>query len=629
MLIFENYKKYLLEMKVRNIKIENYRSIKEISINLSEKLNVFVGVNGSGKTTILDALSTSLSWLVNRIQKQNSLGTHISELDIRYDSPFSLIELSVEESNVLYNWKLVKSSRGGKTIKKSELNNVSELSSFYQEKLAQADKLPVIAYYPVSRMVDKIIPEIRGKESLYILDVYDNALGGKKNYQSFFEWFRIQDDILNEKAMSKTKWLQQNRSWIKRKVNKLIHLIEDSIPFSNEIVDKEELYFLIRSLTKNELIYEEPRFLFHEFSRLIGLVSAESGVKYEYIFHDLELMFHKIEKYSGDYQADLIDKDGRYGDFIRRIAKDFGHTFEGVNNPKFAEIIWEIFSFANIISFWWVSERGIRRLENTFRDYLPNIRIRDNNLEYLSEELIISLNQIIKKEIQQKKRVYSREGQELKIIAKAIEQFVPEYSLLRVKRIPRPHMMINKGKEEFNLNQLSDGEKNLITLVGDIARRLAIANPYSKEPLKGEGVILIDEIDLHLHPSWQRLIIPQLLNTFPNCQFIISTHSPQVLSHVKPEYLFLLDNKNNNLSYTKAIESYGKNSDRILEDLLGVDARPSKEKIRLQKLFKLIEEGRVEEAKKEVNELSKIIVGGDPELVKANVLIKRKEIIGK
>ncbi len=617
-------------MKIKNIKIKNYRSAKEISIDFSKRLNVLVGVNGSGKTTILDALSTSLSWLVNRIQRQNSPGSHISDLDIRYNASMASIELIVADKHNSYKWKLVKGAIGKITLEKSELNGVSELASFFQLKFAQEDKLPVVAYYPVSRVVDKIVPEIRNKENSFILDVYDNALRGRRNYQAFFEWFRIQDDILNEKAMSRTKWTQQNKPWIKRRVNKLIVSIKESIVSDNEKIDEEEFNYLTKHLTKDELIYEEPRFLFHEFSRLIELVDTDSRIRYEKIFHDLEYMSHKLEMYSIDLQDDIIEKDGRYESIISKIIGDFRNTFEGKDqNSKLAAIFWEMFAFANSISLWWISERGKRSLEQTFNDGLQNIRSKSEDWDYLSDELIISLRQIIKREIKQKRTAYRSEGQELKTVANAIEQIIPEYSSLRVKRTPRPHMLINKGKIEYNLNQLSDGEKNLITLVGDIARRLAIANPYNREPLKGEGIILIDEIELHLHPSWQRLMIPQLLKIFPNCQFIITTHSPQVLSHVQPECLFLLTNLNNNLSYSKAIESYGKNSDRILEDLLGVDARPSKEKKRLQELFILIEKGDIEKAKQEIKELSEIIIGGDPELVKAQVLIKRKEIIGK
>jgi len=190
-------------------------------------------------------------------------------------------------------------------------------------------------------------------------------------------------------------------------------------------------------------------------------------------------------------------------------------------------------------------------------------------------------------------------------------------------------MLIDKSDIEFNLNQLSDGEKNLITLIGDIARRLAIANPESDNPLEGSGVIMIDEVDLHLHPKWQQLMIPQLQTIFPNCQFIVSTHSPQVLNNVQPQNIILLNNKDNELTYSFAIESYGKNSDRILEDLLGVDARPSNIKNDIEKLYRYIDEEKIDEAKRIYKDLSNKIVGGDPELAKANVLIKRKEITGK
>jgi predicted ATP-binding protein involved in virulence len=102
-------------------------------------------------------------------------------------------------------------------------------------------------------------------------------------------------------------------------------------------------------------------------------------------------------------------------------------------------------------------------------------------------------------------------------------------------------MTITKQGQELIINQLSDGEKCLLAMVGDLARRLAIANPSLPDPLQGSGVVLIDEIELHLHPKWQREIIPALTRTFPNCQFIVTTHSPQVISQVKPEGIYILE----------------------------------------------------------------------------------------
>jgi len=188
--------------------------------------------------------------------------------------------------------------------------------------------------------------------------------------------------------------------------------------------------------------------------------------------------------------------------------------------------------------------------------------------------------------------------------------------------------MYRKNKVLLNINQLSAGEKTLMALVADLARRLIIANPKSDNPLQQDGLVLIDEIDLHLHPSWQRSIVPNLRKIFPSCQFIITTHSPQIISHVKPESVFILKQTENGIEYSNPEESYGKNTDRILEDLMETDARPSKEKQRLHELFVLIQAKKLAEAKDLINELQTEI-GMDSELVKAKVLLKRMEIIGK
>jgi len=186
-------------------------------------------------------------------------------------------------------------------------------------------------------------------------------------------------------------------------------------------------------------------------------------------------------------------------------------------------------------------------------------------------------------------------------------------------------MLVEKNGETFNLEQLSDGEKNLIALVGDIARRLSIANPNKNNPLEGDGIILIDEVDLHLHPAWQRLIIPKLTELFPNCQFFITTHSPQVLSHVKPENIFLLKNENNELCYSKPEESYGMTIDRVVELIMDEDIRPSNVKKQIDKLFELIERNKLSEAKEMESKLKKYLKT-DPEIMRAEMLIRKKEL---
>ena len=217
---------------------------------------------------------------------------------------------------------------------------------------------------------------------------------------------------------------------------------------------------------------------------------------------------------------------------------------------------------------------------------------------------------------------------QLQSVRNAVEKFIPEFKELTVRRIPL-RMEVTKNGQALRVDQLSDGEKCLLAMIGDIARRLAIANPRLANPLEGEGVILIDEIDLHLHPTWQYMVIPKLLEVFPNCQFMISTHSPHVITHVPPDQLFVLQMANGDLSAVHPHESYGKNADRVFEDLMGMPTtRPEKVKSSLEQIYELIGDAKLDSARKNIETL-RTEIGDDPELVRATALIRRKELVGK
>jgi predicted ATP-binding protein involved in virulence len=190
-------------------------------------------------------------------------------------------------------------------------------------------------------------------------------------------------------------------------------------------------------------------------------------------------------------------------------------------------------------------------------------------------------------------------------------------------------MEVTKKNKIVTVNQLSDGEKCLIAMLGDLARRMAIANPQNPDPLTGNGVIIIDEIDLHLHPQWQRFVVPKLLEVFPNCQFFISTHSPNIITHVQPESLHFMEQTEMGIKVHPVQESYGKNVDRILEDLMGLETtRPKEIAEALKDIYEQISQNQLEAAKKKINDL-RAKIQDDPELIKAEVIIRRKEIIGK
>lgn len=619
-------------MKLKKIEITNFRGIDQVTLDLEDQVNLFVGINGAGKSTILDGIAISLSWLINRIQRENSSGKPITLPNIKNDKDFALISTVLLEGENVYNWKIARAQSGTPSVEKSELTEVSSLASYYMRQRRENDVLPVIAYYPINRVVGNVTADVSGRESISILDVYDNALGGQTNYQAFFEWFRLQDDIVNERANSRTKWISSNKSWIKRRTNKLLANIDKLIPG----MDEDQRYFKERfqnRFKKDELIYEDPRFLFHELSDMFRFVVFRNHNNKEYnkIYEDIDYMLHRMSTLSDSRRDDLIEFNGYPSKIVWQVIDHLKHlkrskSFEESELPV-VSFIWDTLLFSVLLSLWWMSDKGKKALENLFSENSP-VKQKDEHFEENTDAFVHDLDNLIRDDVERFTNASRNQGRELHWVTQTIENFVEGYSDLRVKRVPRPHLLVDKFGLPMNMDQLSDGEKNLIAMVGDIARRLSIANPNSRNPLNGKGIILIDEIDLHLHPGWQRLMIPKLTELFPNCQFIISTHSPQVISHTHPKSIFILKVDKNQISFSKASESYGMNTDRILEDLLGVDARPRKEKQMIHTIFQQIQRGEVTAAQATIEELIKSI-GDDPELLRAQTLIKRKTLIGK
>lgn len=424
-------------MHIKKLTLTNYRSAGNLSLDLHERLNVMVGMNGAGKSSILDATAILLSWAVSRIKHGGASGRPINDSDIKNGQFFAMLEIECNYNSSAVEWKIVRVRTGRKKDIKSVLHGVNELSKQIQilvEEQSGRANIPVFAYYPVNRAVLDIPLRIREKHSFDLFSAYDESLSRGANFRTFFEWFREREDLENE-----------NRKY------------------------KDQL------IKPDDFLFPDPQ---------------------------------------------------------------------------------------------------------------------------------------------------------LEAVRQALGKVLPEFANLAVRRNPL-RMEVEKCGKRLTVNQLSDGEKCLMALVGDLARRMAIANPSLSNPLDGDGIILIDEIDLHLHPKWQRMVIPKLVEVFPNCQFIISTHSPHIITHVRPENLFLLKQTDSGIEAEQPRESYGKNVDRILEDLMGLTTtRPDAVEADLKEVFQTINTGNLKNARKQIAEL-KIDIGDDPDLVKAEVLIKRKEIIGK
>ena len=424
-------------MRIQRLTLENFRGARGLSIDLDRQLNVFVGANGAGKSTVLDAAAILLSWFVNRIDNPRASGRPITETDISNDRPAARLDMEFSlMTGRRFTWGVAKTRRPRSRNPASLLKGATDAANQVKEELDSQCKssLPLVAYYPVNRAVLDIPLRIRSRHRFDMMDANEGSLTGGANFRTFFEWFREREDLENE-----------NR-------------------------------------------------------RYAGSMSPPEGCQFP--------------------------------------------------DPQLKAV-----------------RRALRQLTLGFK----NPTVRRNPLR----------------------------------------------------------MEVEKGGRTLLVNQLSDGEKCLMAMVGDLARRLAIANPKRGNPLGGSGIVLIDELDLHLHPKWQRELMTRLQQVFTRCQFLVSTHSPHVMTHVQPESLFLLNAKPGGLSLIRPQESYGKTADSLLEGLMGLKTtRPTEVSESLEEIYDLIQAGSLKRASQRIEALQEK-VGADPDLVRATVLIKRKEYLGK
>lgn len=204
-------------------------------------------------------------------------------------------------------------------------------------------------------------------------------------------------------------------------------------------------------------------------------------------------------------------------------------------------------------------------------------------------------------------------------VLNAIKRATPEVAdIWYDPAIESPTVRFTAGHESA-WAELSDGFHVFLGFVGDIARRAVILNGQdgADAPLLVEGVVLIDEIDLHLHPRWQRRVLKGLRAAFPKLQFIVTTHSPQVLSSAENRQV-------RRLKDWKLIERgvfvEGRDSNSILA-LMETDERDEMGKDSLEKLYKAIDGGELQEAQRLLAQLRERWGNSDPELIRASSLL--------
>lgn len=226
----------------------------------------------------------------------------------------------------------------------------------------------------------------------------------------------------------------------------------------------------------------------------------------------------------------------------------------------------------------------------------------------------------------QEKLGTAEEPRRLKVLdalRSVVTDLVPEFSNLRIQEQPRLGFVVDKRGQPFYLHQLSDGERGLLALVFDLTRRLAIANPDSDDPIsEGVALVLIDEIELHLHPKWQRNVLQRLCDIFKACQFVVTTHSPLVLGEVPARCVRFLEFVDGKVQVFTPSEAYGMDANRILQEFMGAPVRNRQVEEELAKLFELIDNEEFDNARIAIAALEEKLGKAEPELTRASSLIR-------
>ncbi|MGX6592811.1 AAA family ATPase [Cetobacterium ceti] len=277
----------------------------------------------------------------------------------------------------------------------------------------------------------------------------------------------------------------------------------------------------------------------------------------------------------------------------------------------------------------WMQKRDTRKNKNNVRisrlkgytDCLSPISNEKLMLKWFEEMTYIKLQE--GKNIPELEIVERAVAQCYKSIDESISE-VNIYFDVKSRELEISTKYLDERIEKLPLRLLSAGIKSTLSMVADIAYRMAILNPQLLEKITEEtpGIILIDEIDMHLHPAWQKKIIQDLCKIFPKVQFIFTTHSPTIIANIYKKHIRIL----NSLEvFIPQNTTYGRDSDAILREIMEVNIKPKDIVALIDNIYEDIDQGNISSGKERLEQLKKIVGENDEEFIKAQISLEFEE----
>lgn len=521
-------------MSIKRLEITNFCGFERLEMNFEEKLTVLAGVNGIGKSSLTKALARMLSICLPDFSYSHQPVINFDYDDIMFgkNSLELILQIYSKENKLTFK----------ENVTKKIITFTNKLNSF---KLGEKE----------------IISELLDKK--YIIEIKNNKSNESEKDKYIIN--KLPDDFKSFKIHERYRNIKKKLfTFLCKKRN--TNFIESALEFLNfnntyllanlkqERYDENQNKYSYLTDPPKQAITQKPDSNKEKHTYKNILSSAGRKISYS---TDLELdkIFDPIKE---DIKRAIIE--------LVRASRDI-EKFSGNNIPK-SLCLDPVFAV----------------LYTTSRSQFKNKPSKLSELDYgnIERAYFSALDGELQglKEFIGWYNIHNNIGIERikikKLIENAILTFLEDYTKLFITEEDKPAMFLEKNNTILNVNQMSDGEKSLLSMVIDLARRLAIANPNSDNPLKdGKAIVLIDEIELHLHPGWQRTIIHRLLDTFPNCQFIMTTHSPQVLGEVEAKNVRILykSEETKRVEFFIPPQTIGLDSSELLEELMETPRR--------------------------------------------------------
>ena len=489
---------------------------------------------------------------------------------------------------------------------RAKLNDISYINKFIAE-----DRWELLSEeHKKSKVFEKVINSIQQNELMFLVDEEQ-----KINYYA-----RCKENKLDGINIKVDKWKKTSYTvealnggyfirtiFAIKKQNKIEELLT-SLPLNIEKIDKIKI--------KNFRLFKE---LEMNFNKDLNVIIADNGAGKTTIldaiatgFGAMLTRFPNIQGFSFKQQDLHINENNQQEPYMKIEINSIQNTFWDRVYRKNKTIK---YSSYGVKELYYVVDSSVKKEEANESYQMPliiyygtnrsifNPTTEKNSLKNKSFTRFSSLDGALTSSSTFKHFFdwfyFMQQLEQSKIIEKKDFDFkLPELIALKetinnmLPQCENPRMKIQRGKKtvefiidkkeidgtikEFNIEQLSAGYKMVLSMVMDISARMSQANSHLGN--NSEAIILIDELDLHLHPKWQQTILSDLRRTFPNAQFIVTTHSPQILTTVKKENIFILEEG----TITKPFDTpYAKRSIVALEDLMSTNSRPPLDEVDL------------------------------------------------